>query len=66
MFPPPTNNLTPFLMIDADYIEIISLMHVIHCSRRLLSNLQWQSVVTFRISVYIKDLFLASDTFCNV
>lgn len=62
---PATNNVTPFLMIDADYIEIISLIHVIYCSRSSLSHLQWQSVFTFRISVYIKALFLASDTCCN-
>lgn len=63
MFPP--HNLTPFLMIDANYIGIISSMPVIYCSRKSLSHLQWQSVVTFRISVYIKASFLASDTCCN-
>lgn len=62
---PPINNLTPFLMIGADCIEITSLIHVIYCSRSSVSHLQWQSVFTFRISVYIKALFLASDTCCN-
>lgn len=52
-------------MIGADYIEIISLIHVINCSRSSLSHLQWQGVIIFRISVYIKALFLESDTCCN-